>query len=375
MKKAVLLLILLATLLSGCEKSFDINERVIVQGVGIDCSENGFEITVQTLNTDSYSGIGGAKVPESLVNNYYLSGKTVADALSKLAAAAGKRPLFTHTRIILIGDEQAKRGLESVLDFFTRDSNCHTELFVAACSDTAKKTLTANTGKESIPAVEIENIIKASENSPDWICVRIYDLVKMRLEKTSSFYLPVISVFDGSKGEQTVSVTKTAVFKGDKLYNFIDSNQTVYLSIFTNTVKSGSYTLENFRYGNASFDFYYSKCKTDVFIDVKGTVTFNVRLKCVFDCVEFANSNVTKLNGDILGEMETALENQLSQKMKSFLQYMCNEGTDCMRLGRILLLKNQNAYKQLEDDWENSLNQIKITVTSEATVRRTGQES
>ena len=369
-----MIILVLITLFSGCEKSYDINERVIVQGVGVDYSENGFELTVQTLNTDTYSGIGGAKVPESLVNNYFLSGKTIAEALSKLSSSAGKRPLFTHTRIILLGGRQAEKGLEDVFDFFTRDSNCHAGLFVAVCSESAKKTLTADAGKESIPAVEIENIIKTSGRGPDSLSVRIYDLVKMRLEKTTSFYLPVVSVSDSRKDGQVFAVTNTAVFRGDRLSHFLDSEETGYLSIFTNKVKTGTYMLDSFSKGKASFDFYSSECKTDVFVDSYGTLNFSVRLRCMFDLVEFTPSK-GRLDERIINEMETALGNQLSVKTEAFLNKMCREGTDCMRLGRILLLKKQNVYMQYEDDWENTLKKIKITVASKATVRRTGQES
>lgn len=375
MKKALLILLAIIILLSGCEKRYDINERLIVQAVGIDYSSSGFEVTVQTLNTDSYSGIGGAKVPEKLVRNYYLTGKTVADALAKLSSTAGKRPLFTHTRIVLIGKELAKRGLKHLIDYFTRDPDCHAGLLVAVCEEAARQTLVANESKESVPAVEIENIIKTSGKSPNTVSVRIFELVKMYREKTTSVYLPVVSVTKEGTTDKTVKVLKTAVFRGDRLTDYIDYNDTENLSIFTNNVITGTYTLENSKYGNVSFDFYSSRCKTDVLTDANGGILFKVRIKCVFDCAEFTGAENDESDKKTISEVENSIENQISKNMESFLNTMCRQGTDCMRLGRILLLKNQNLYKQCENDWEDTLKRIKITVTAKVTVRRTGQES
>ena len=366
--------LLISFLFSGCERSFDINERLIVQGVGIDSTEDGFEITVQALNTDTYSGIGGAKVPETLVKNYFLTGKTVADALSKLTLTAGSRPLFTHTRIVLIGFEQAKRGLNEVIDFFTRDSNCHSGLFTAVCSKTARETLVSNENKESVPAVEIENAVETAGKSAAAQSVHIYELIKMFREKTTAAYLPVVSVPSGKNGENNVIIEKTAVFKGDRLFCCISSEDTKYLSVFTNSVKDGSYSLENSAFSNASFDFYSSKSRTDVFVDENGVINFDVKLRIVFDCIEIPDSQNGEEEKNRLSSLQKALEKELSERTERFLYKMSLQGTDCMRLGRILLNKKQNVYKLCEKDWENTLKNVKITVVSRVTLRRTGQQ-
>ncbi|MBE6834920.1 MAG: Ger(x)C family spore germination protein [Ruminococcaceae bacterium] len=373
MKRFIPFLLFFVLIFTGCERKYDINDRLIVQGVGIDyLSENEVEVTVQALNTETYAGIGGTKVPDKLVNNYYLKGKSVADALSKLVSFAGREPLYTHTRIVLLGKTLAEKGIDDVIDFFSRDSSCHASLFVAVCDKTAKETLSFDPDAQSVPAVDIENSVKAAGVGAYTVNVHIFELIKMYREETTSVFLPVVSLIE-AEGEKAPSVNKIALFKGEKAVRYIDGDSTQFLLLFLNCLKTGTYTLENYGGGDVSFDYYSSKCKTNVLKGENGKTVFNVKLKIGFDCVEYTGKN--ELNIETQNELERMLERELSERMKSFLYGMCNESIDCMRLGRILLIKDKNVYKNKKDDWETALKEFEINVTAKVNIRRIGQES
>ncbi|MBO4338647.1 MAG: Ger(x)C family spore germination protein [Clostridia bacterium] len=374
MKRLLIPVIAFVFLFSGCSRTFDINERLIVQGVGIDyVSENEVEVTVQALNTDTYAGIGGAKVPDKLVKNYVLKGKTVASALSKLNSFSGKEPLYTHTRIILLGKELAENGIKNVIDFFSRDSSCRASLYVAVCDGRAGDFLKNTDDSQSVPSVEIENAVGASQFGGDTVNVHIYELIKMYREKTTSAFLPVVSLDEKDK-EKAVSVSGTAVLDSDRGKQIIGESDTQLLMLFLNRTKYGTYTLDSFD-GNASFDFYKTRCRTDVSKAIKDETVFNVKIKCVFDCVEFSDKKDSVLDGGMLKELENLLEKELERKMSSFLYRMSRNGNDCMRLGRVLLLKDKKQYRQKENDWRQALSSAGFNVNVDVSIRRIGQES
>lgn len=373
MKKLFILILAVSFIFTGCERNYDINERLIVQGVGIDfLSENEVEVTVQALNTDTYSGIGGAKVPENLVKNYSLKGKSVADALSKLEHYSHMEPLYTHTRIVLVGKRQAQEGLRDVIDYFSRDSSCHATLFVALCFGKASDYFTSGSSKESIPAVQIENAVGASKTGADSAGVHIYELIKMYREKTTSAFLPIVSLKEDKN--KTVTVEKTAVFDSDRLVSEINGSETQLLMLFLNRIKYGIYTLDGFD-GDASFEFYKTRCAKSVAFKKDGTLNYKVNLSLTVDCVEYSGKKDMPLDEKMQKELETMLENELSQKMRAFLEKMCSEKTDCMRLGRILLLKMPELYREKEDSWKETLPSLSFDITVDVSLRRIGQES
>jgi len=374
MRKITAFLFAVMFLFSGCERKYDINERLIVQGVAIDyISENETEVTVQALNTDTYSGIGGAKVPEKLVKNFTLKGKSVASALSKLASFSGGEPLYTHTRIILIGNEQAKHGIRDVIDFFSRDSSCHASLCIAVCEGNAGEILKGKNVGESVPAVETEKALSTSQYGADSVNIHIYELIKMYREKTTSVFLPMVKTVKTGEDNE-VRVSGTAVFGTDRMTYTIDENDTLFLMLFLNRIKLGTYTLESFD-GDASFDFYKSRCKTDVSVGENGKTVFSVQLKCTVDCIEYSSKNGTELDVKMQEELEKKLESELSRKLKSFLYKMSRNKNDCMRLGRVLLLKNPEKYKEDVNNWQNILPTLSFDVSAKVSLRRIGQES
>ena len=378
MKKAVsALLLFIILLLSGCSASSDINERVIIQGIGIDLSDSGgLAVTVQALNKNTYSGIGGTKVPENLVDNYFLEGKTVADALSSLPEKAGDLPLYTHTRIILIGEKLARKGVKEIIDYFSRDSSCRANLHIAVCEKSAREILISSEDKESIPAVEIENAVKSTEFGSNTVDVHIYEFLKMYREKTTACFLPVIKLIKGdNNASYEIEVSSTAVFDEDKLTQFLNKNESFCLLLFNNKLKKGTYSVEMNNGTKASFNFCKAKTKVDVGKSESYPV-FDVNLKCTFDNVEFISSNGDELNEKMYNDLRTALESQLSDEMSAFLNKMSKEySLDCMRLGRVLLIKQPDKYKEFENNWNEILKKTKINVKSSVNIRRIGQEN
>ena len=99
----------LVFLAASSRNYIELHERLIIQGLGIDRTEQGYKVSVQSLKTTEEEKI------ELLVTE----GDTVYDALNNLSLQIGKVPLYTHNIMVVIGRSAAEHGLDDVLDFLS----------------------------------------------------------------------------------------------------------------------------------------------------------------------------------------------------------------------------------------------------------------
>lgn len=373
----VIMLFLLTASLSGCTANpgGNINERLIVQGVGIDLADDGkIKITVQVLNTEFISPTAGQNGPEQLVSVYKLEGTTVSDALKSISAIAGKLPLYSHNRVVVLGKSLAESGIDKAIDFFTRDSSCRSNLHIAISETTAEEIMTLKTEEGTIPAKEIEDALKSAKYNSDTAEVLIYEVLKMEQEETTSIYIPMLKKSDVFEGDgDRVQVTSTAVFDGCKMVGVLEGNETRGLLWLTDDVRGGSITIENVDNAEATFTFYNTKSRITV-SEENDKLVYNVKIKCSVDNAEYNSIGFKTFNEETALTMEKEMEKEIEYYTKVTAEKLLKEyKLDCMRFGRILFIKEKNLYRELSGNWQNELENIEINVSANVTIRRVGQ--
>ena len=102
-KKHVGLLILIAIIFAfpaSMSTQARLNMRIIITGLAIDKTDQGYEVTAQIIKTAPGSGAEKSGASIDFVSD---SGNTIVSALSKLSYKSGKVAGFSHTNFILIG--------------------------------------------------------------------------------------------------------------------------------------------------------------------------------------------------------------------------------------------------------------------------------
>ena len=124
MKKifAICAVFLLALGLTGCDNDYgndgrEIRDRLIVQGIGVDRTADGYLLTLQAFNT-AVAGGQDDGMSGNVTKVYETSGATIADAMRNVTLTAGRRPLYSHNWIIVFGADVAREGLNETLEFF-----------------------------------------------------------------------------------------------------------------------------------------------------------------------------------------------------------------------------------------------------------------
>ena len=93
----------------GCT-SKELNERMVIQGMGIDYIDDSYSVTVMYMNTDATDQ---SKPFKTLTGN----GRTITEAVTNIVSENGLEPLYSHNSFILLGNSLCNFGVSEALGF------------------------------------------------------------------------------------------------------------------------------------------------------------------------------------------------------------------------------------------------------------------
>lgn len=123
-------------LTTGCWDRAEINELAIVFASGIDWEEDHWVVTAGIVQTAGRQGGGGgesAGTTGGLIRPAFVvsaRGATVLEAQQNLGLFTARRPRWDHAAALIIGEAAAKRGIEEILDLWTRSEALRTTTMV-----------------------------------------------------------------------------------------------------------------------------------------------------------------------------------------------------------------------------------------------------
>ncbi len=152
---AVTAVVLCFVLMSGCE-SVQLQNRLIIKGVGIDSGEE-IRLTVQYL--DNYAD--GDKQSNKAVT---VSGKTFSEAVGKLKDSTGYEPFFGQNTAVVIGIDTANENLPKIMENLVGYSESRPTARFYISETTAEDILTFEKNGDIVPIDHLINIVPGEKN-------------------------------------------------------------------------------------------------------------------------------------------------------------------------------------------------------------------
>lgn len=366
------LLCVLLCLTSCIPQNTEIKHRLVIEGIGIDYdTENKlYELTVQVLEISGNSAEQGKS--SAPVTNYTVKGKTVAEAISKLSENTGRYPLYSQNRLILIGSSVAGEQIIRSLNFFVREYTSRPDVFVAAASGNASEVLTVDASGE-VPAKLIESAIEQCHENSVSVDTELFDTVNLSLEKTTVFTLPLIEVDDNRIPEKKcMKVTGTRACPLQSEQEMMSDRETMAFLFITDDISQGTLSITNEEY-NAALEIIKSKTKTRLTIK-DGRPHIEYTVSCKADIVESDSNSFSDFHTTDVKKIEKLAEETIKASMTGLLErFLKDEKCDIFRTGTLLAQKYPDAYNSLSDDWQNTLQTITFSVTTDVEIGRIGQ--
>lgn len=393
-----IILILLTITLTSCFKSEQLNERTLVQAVGIDLNEGEIEITLQIYApaTQGGSGISATSDNAKIVT---AKGTTVTEAIQNATLMQGKTVFMGHNRVIILGSELAKEGILPTLDYFSSNASSRHNINVIIATEKASDILTTRINQGIVPAETIEKMITRANEIGLLKNVKLYELLSTLQNDFESATLPMLEIIkdDETKqasaepssaeesGEPTtnqneldiisdIKVYGTGIIKDGKLQNELNIEETRGLLFILNEINQTTITAQTEDYVTASVQIYSSKSKiTPKFED--GKIYFNLEI-----------NSQAQLGQKELQENKTTNEStikKLEEATAKIIEYECKQAyekavtqsqADIFEFGNIIWQRNPNIWNNSKENWSENVKDITFEVNSNVVINRVGLE-
>ena len=349
-----------------------LHQRVLIQGIGIDKSENGgYDVTVQAISTSVSAS----------VEVYETQGDSLYEALNNITLVTGKSPFYTHNSIIIIGRECAEAGLYNVIDFFIRHHQTRPAENMFMAADKAGDILTLKSSPEItmeneqlqtnqyVLASQIEQLASAGDLDSQLLDVRVLDVANNLYSEHCDVVLPILSV-----QEESITEEGCAVFFGDKLRGILDRQTTVGMKAINNKLTGGAVNITLDNGDVATLDFLESRCQIKT--EIRNNIPhFTLTLSCKMGIKEINRPLHNKLSMDAFDVIGNTAAERIQSVVEQAVEATIREyRSDVICFSNTLWKQQTSWWKENEKDWRTIMKQCTFSVSVDASVSEEGQE-
>lgn len=369
----IIVVVLISVLLSGCNANEDqLKDMALAQALGIDYRDEKYGVSFMIYDLSKTRG-SSAELSGTLTRVFNGSGDSVPYAITELTSVIGKKPYYSHNRVVIVGEEMAKEGLSTVFDFLYRNAEMRPYVLVAIARGNADEILGAKLGETLNPAEEIQNVITVGAY---YSCVpqtEIVDIAISTLEKTSDSYLPIVELVKEGEND-SIKASGTAIFNKMKLVGELDEEETKGLLWINDEMQYGTLVCETSTQDMVSAEIIDANTVVDVLVENE-KIKYTIKVTCALNINQVDGKESNSLNRQQMDEIEQTYSQTIERQIDSALKKCLEEyKSDVFRLGKRLWQKYPEVYRQVSDEWREKLGELSFEIEVKTQVSKTGQE-
>lgn len=372
----ILLAIILAIFAFNDEEIYkkDIRNRLVIQGIGIDIEkDNSYTVTLQAIDTNSSAAASSDDASQPPLQVYKVKGDTIYTAIKTVTESEGKTPLYSQNRIIILGKSITEENMDNVIDFFVRDVENSSSVYVAAAEKTAAEILETKNNDEYVSARNLKNSIDSYEYDARIYATSLYELISRYNSGTKDFAMPLLAVKEENK-EKDVEIIGTAIFNNTKYREYISKDETIFLNMLYNDVNNTalSYSTED----NTRISLNVVKSKTKRKVSLKnGMPTFKITVTINADISEISGGVGRAMKNSDIENYKKRGEEYVEKQFRSLISTMHNSyESDAAGLVRLLYICEQDFYKKNEKKLDEVMKNSAFEIECKINIRRIGHE-
>lgn len=251
---ALLLAAALALPLAGCWGRNELEHLAIVTAIALDegLGKDAFRVSAEMLrgvNSRAPAAGGGGATPEPEKLSWQVSdvGRTPGEALRKIQEHSERHLFFHHSRLIVIGEGLARRGMQPAMDFLDRHPEIRRRSWVlVAKGKTAQETLILASRLELWPVFGVDRQIRSRRFTGTTAITDLRQFLGDLAEAASPRAGVLTNVARPSpedplptQGRPGFRVSGTALFRRDRLVGYLDDEQSRGLLWVLGQVRGG----------------------------------------------------------------------------------------------------------------------------------------
>ena len=362
--KIVVLLLLIASVCSGCMNQTNLKDLLVVEGVAIDSADDKIEMTIQILNTAKSTGT--EKESGNMTINVTQKGNTIIDATNNLAKSVSKEIFFSHNKVVVFGRELCEKGFEKRIDYFLRSNDSRPDVAVCIADGKALKIMENTENDAHVPVENIVHIINNGQKNGNSIYVNVEQMLNAYSDKTTQICLPVLKE---QKDNDNSSLGGIGIFRDDRLVYVLDEKETLGFMLMSGKITNCIVSYNDERLGVVATEIVSPKVKNKVTVNENG-ITFNVSINAKLMINEVERGTVVSLDKKSADRICANIEDELIRCCYYAFSKCQEYNSDCIRVGEYLARDNASAYNQMADDWDTHFRTVKLNCDINARLKK-----
>lgn len=387
----VILLLLVFGLVAGCWDNWEIEERGLVLGLGLDLASEesvrdfpGLEgsisdvkdsrpyaLTFQLPIPAAFGGGNGGGGGEEGFWNLTSTFPGSAQEIRGLAATRSSRKLyFEHLQVMVIGQELARHGFYPVLDRFLRDREARRQVQVYVSEGLAKDVLAVKPKGEKINATYLSTLVQNSDVASRIAPAMDLGQISRRIHENASYVIPRVT----AAGDE-VKLAGGGLLRGDRLVGWLGEEEIAIYRWIINQVEGGAVTFSSEEQGMNLVDA-YSPVTTMSSIRPRlhnGEMQILVKIKSEGDLVEKQQPADILVAGN-LQQIRAAVEKEVEKRVKLLVEKVQREfQLDIFGFGEEINRRYPKVWNEIKDRWEEEIFPVvPVEVQVDLDIRRIG---
>ncbi len=352
----ILLELILVCFLPGCSKVSGLDEQLIVYGIGIDNSEGIYELSVQAIDIKNNSESSSKEAQKKLTT---ISSKapSLIEAEKQIENQSGKKMLYSHALILIIGEQTAKNGITDIVKFFSTNHKLRPTVEVLISNISAKDILANEKGENN--SEDILALTKVGKENNDAINSNLrYILgdINDNLKAEKVWYLEY--------NEGQMCCEKISILKNSKLINILDDDDTKGAILCFGKAKN---ICDNIKINDKEIYYEINKAKANINFSVeKGKPIFYVSV--------LVTMNLYNLDNNISNEeVKPLIEKRLSNLIKNTINFCIKENNcDIFNFNKHIIKANADFFKANLNRIENIVASAEYDINVSTKIRYLG---
>ncbi len=351
---------------SGCIRSVQLNERAIVQAVGLDKEEDGYALTLQLFDPEA-----GEETATSGGKILHVKGKTISEAMRNANLQQGQEIFYGHTKLILFGDTIAREGIAAAVDTFNSNPQFRPGMDMLVTDGKASQVLAKPLDQTILPVLSTKMMLEGYRDNGKVIRSQLRGVAASLENQATGSYLPIAAA---SADEQNpgIQIIGTAILQDGKTVGALSPEETRGLLWAAGEMGKTQLTLEQEAFGAVTLEVVWSSVSVTATIQ-NGAPFYQVQIR--------VESNVSE---EILSQEEMSMTKRydryeqeqgelIRQETEQVLQRLFHEfSCDALGYANVLIQQQPAYWKEQQDRYVQQLDSVGFSVEVDSRVNRAG---
>ncbi|MGE4271875.1 MAG: Ger(x)C family spore germination protein [Desulfitobacterium sp.] len=373
----LIMLLISQFIVAGCGKS-EVEKLAFMMGVGIDKGKQDgtYLVTIQVAKPKQD---GGGKELEDWTLS--VEGASIA-AISEKVNEMFDKQLFAGTvRVIVIGEELARSGINEVLDFYQRYYKYRRTIYLVVAKGNAKDLLKTEIATHSLPSLGMLGIIEGNKSQSTFPVTRLGHYLTILGRKSQNPLIPTAEVVrSGDKGiylsddqRKEIIISCSGVFEDGKLVDFLDDLETKGYVWLDDEVKTRRLEAEGDGLKISAW-VRSSKTKYKVeTIDDKLGIRFSIKANITLNEILGQQGEMSTEEWQrFLEELQPIVEQAIQKECEAAVAKSRELGLDFIGVGRKVEIKNSKYWEEIKDNWPQGVKDFPVAFDIKADIEHTG---